>query len=182
VENENKIIVLDLETTSIKPYDGCIVEIGACFLDLSNGLIEKICDTIVREENFGEKDRNAWIFKNTTLKYEEVLKAPSFDSVMLHLKPILESHKFISFNVSFDSGWLESRGIKLNKMPCPMIKATNILKINSKNHGYKFPNFDEFWKYYVGTEQYKEIHRAYDDANHEAYAIYKMIKKGDYKI
>ena len=66
------IIVVDIETTGFSHQNDCIVEIGICELDLNSGEYHELFNKLVRETHFSSQHRNAWIFKNTNLRYEDI--------------------------------------------------------------------------------------------------------------
>ena len=43
---------------------------------------------------------------------------------------------------------------------------------------YKWPSVEESWSFYFPEKPYVELHRAYDDALHEAMIIYEMYRRG----
>ena len=85
-----------------------------------------------------------------------------------------------AYNKEFDFGFLKYRGFKIQELPCPMIAATNIIKIPPKlpDTLYKWPSVEESWSFYFPETTYFELHRAYDDALHEAMIIYEMYTRG----
>jgi DNA polymerase III epsilon subunit-like protein len=194
-----KISVIDIETTGLDIGNDLILEIGICELNVSNGSIKKIFDKVVREPKFSDKHRIVWIFQNSNLKYEDVLSAPMLDTFYQELQIIFDSYPITAYNKKFDLGFLKRRGFTFKKeLECPMIVSTNILKIPFpsrpdryvKNdtisprpeNQYKFPNVEEAWKYYFPNDDYKEIHRAYNDAEHEARIVYEMYLRNYLKI
>lgn len=177
-DKDNCIYVVDIETTSTRPYDGSIVEIGICELNLETGNVKCIFDEIVREDGFNVGDRNAWIFSNSDLTYKEVLAAPRFGGLIEKLQEIFERRPSTAYNKRFDFGWLRSRGLKILELPCPMIAATPIIRLPPvfEDHDFKYPKVEEAWDYYYPDLDYVEKHRAYDDAEHEAMIVYAMYK------
>lgn len=55
-----------------------------------------------------------------------------------------------------------------------------IVKAQDKNGRIKNPNVEEAWAYFFPDQEYKEKHRAADDALHEAAIIYQLYKLGYY--
>lgn len=177
-----KIIVLDIETTHFLPRSGIICEIGLCWLNLKTGKITRIFDTICQEKN-KYIDPNAWVFKNSDLKYKDVLKAPFLDDFKNKLQKVFDTAVPVTaFNQQFDFTFLVDRGFKIyNRTFDPMLELTNILKIRNY-YGYKWPSVQEAWNYFFKDSDYVEKHRAIDDAIHEAkivYETYKLIKKDE---
>jgi DNA polymerase-3 subunit epsilon len=180
-----KIAVVDIETTGTDPSTDLIVEIGIVELDLDTGNIKEIFDSCVRERKFGELHRRSWIFLNSSLSYEEVIKAPLFDNFKQELQEIFNSFPITSFNTSFDLEFLRERGYKFpRELPCIMVSSTEICKIPHRNrgYGYKWPKVQEAWDYFFPSSTYIEGHRAADDAAHEAKILLEMYNRGFYPI
>ena len=92
------------------------------------------------------------------------------------------SNGISQFNKSFDIGFLKSRGFNFpNELPCIMITATDFVKIVAE-WGYKYPKCEEAWNFYFPDKEYVEIHRAADDAVHEAQILYEMYSRGQFPI
>ena len=64
---ENKILVVDIETTGLDKVKDCIVEIGAAEIDLKTGIITGVFNSLCREKHLTAKHRDAWIFSNSDL-------------------------------------------------------------------------------------------------------------------
>lgn len=180
-----EIAVVDIETTSLKPWEGSIIEIGICCLNLENGSISKLFDTVVREERFNiTTENNAWIFQNSSITAQEILNAPRWEKIRDKLNIIFDRYPVTAYNKQFDFGFLRSRNIIPKKeLPCPMILATPILKLPHSDpyySNYKWPSVEECWDWYFPQIPYIEKHRAYDDCIHEAQIIYKMHCVGHY--
>ena len=180
-----EIGIIDIETTGFLNQGGLIVEIGIVGLDLDTGDIQEKYNSIVQENGFGLKHtRNplGWIFKNSDLKYEDVINAPNFESEKEKIDNALQEFSLgvTAYNKKFDLGFLNSRGIEVNDLPCPMIVSTPILNLPGR-YGAKWPTVEEAWNYFIG-EPYVEAHRALDDAWHEAKIVYELYKRGVFNI
>lgn len=177
----NYIIVCDIETTGLYPTTDLILEIGIVKLDLTSGRLEKLFDHIIKEPNFDEKYVHSWIFENSDLKFDDVLNASLLEEFKSELQNIFEKYPATAYNKQFDFGFLKNRGILINKEEdCPMLQATPILRLPAKYNkpGYKYPSVEEAWRFYFAEKPYREAHRAYDDAVHEAQIVYEMHKNG----
>jgi len=182
-EKENKVGIVDIETTGINPDLHLIVEVGIVELNLKSGETEVIIESLVKEPTFGVKYKNAWIFKNSNMKFEEIDNAPSLSSIKSELQNISENYYLTAFNKSFDFGFLQSRNIYVkHELPDIMEVARDVCKIPRVTGNYKYPNVKEAWDYFFPTINYKEKHRAIDDAIHEAQILFEMFKRGYYKI
>jgi DNA polymerase III epsilon subunit-like protein len=180
-----KIAVLDIETCGMNPNIDPFVEIGICLLDMEKGTYEKLLDTPVHEKHFSiEKHGKSWIFIVSTLTSEQVMSAPTWEDIAPRVKEIAEQYTMTSYNKGFDLGFLSARGIVPKRTaPDPMLLCTDILKIPHSFYGIKYPALEESWKHFFGDEApYKEQHRAYDDAFHEAMLIQMMNARGLYSM
>ncbi len=182
-----EIAVVDIETTALYPEEGTIIEVGICKLNLIDGSITKLIDSLIYEGDFDkDRDAHAWIFQNSSLSVEEVIYAPDWELIRLKIREIFDRFPVVSYNTQFDIGWLKSRGIyPIKELPDPMLLATPVLKLPPQNPefgDYKWPSVQECWDHYFPNIPYKEDHRAYDDCVHEAQIIYAMFLRGHYKI
>jgi DNA polymerase-3 subunit epsilon len=184
-----KILILDIETTGFLNIGGSIVEIGIAELNLNNGEVKEVFNSLCREEILTAKHINepyGWIFRNSDLKPEQVREAPLFEDVKIQVQEILNKYPLgcTAYNNKFDFDFLRSRGIKINALPCPMLLSTNICKLPNKYgySDYKWPSVEEAWKHFYPDTEYKEKHRGADDAVHEALIVYKLYEMGIFKI
>lgn len=184
--NKNEILILDIETTGFQNQGGLIIEIGMVRLNLLNGHIEPEFDSLCKEQTFDESHKDAWIFKNSDLTFDEVENATPFQIVKGKLQNILYDSKIgcTAYNNRFDFNFLESRGIDIPfKLDCPMLISTNICKLENRNgySGYKWPSVEEAYQHFFPDEKYIEKHRGFDDSVHEAKIVYELSKLGFYK-
>ena len=177
------IAVVDIETTGFSHQKDCIVEIGICELDLDSGECRELFNKIVRESHFSPQHRTAWIFKNSGLRYEDVLVAKPLNSYRKELQKIFYLNLATAYNKRFDFDFLQHRGFEIKELSCPMAIATDILKLPPRKAGtlYKWPNVEETWKYLFPDKEYSEKHRSYDDAVHEALIIFELYKRNKWK-
>jgi DNA polymerase-3 subunit epsilon len=178
-----KIAIIDIETSGFQPQGGLIVEIGIVGLDLETGSVTDEFDSIVKEDGFDERHAKhpyGWVFQNSDLKYEDVLSANSLTSVLPKIQNILDKYPLgaTAYNKAFDFGFLKSRGLQINELSCIMLSATPVVNL-PPNFGYntpKWPKVEEAWEYFFPQVEYKEAHRALDDAKHEALIAYELYK------
>ncbi len=177
------IAVVDIETTGFSHQKDCIVEIGICELDLDSGKCRELFNKVIRESHFSPQHRNAWIFKNSDLRYEDVLDAQPLSNYKEELLGIFYMNPATAFNKRFDFNFLQNRGFKIRELPCPMVIATDILKLPPRKPGtlHKFPSVEETWNYLFPDTKYIEKHRGYDDAVHEALIIFELYKRNKWK-
>lgn len=96
------MFILDIETTGL---DGLlngdkIVEVGVCELT-GEGIVKKVYHSIVRHADIMEY-KDAWVFKNTTLTPEDVLKGKPEKEVIEDLHKLLDGRFCTSYYVHFD--------------------------------------------------------------------------------
>lgn len=173
---KNKILVIDIETTDFFNKGGLIVEIGAALLNLRTGKINKKFDKIVRERNFDKRQMDSWIFNNSDLRFEQVIEAELIEKYRIDLQDLFILYPAVSWNTDFDFTFLLSRGFAIKILNCPMRRSTNYFKL-PEICGYKFPKVQEAWDLLFPEKKYKEQHRAFDDAAHEAKIIYELYKR-----
>jgi len=117
------------------------------------------------------------------LKFEAIEDAPSLNHVKNQIQEILDRYSMTAYNSSFDFEFMESRGFVIKKdIPDIMTVAKETCKIMHSKGGYKNPNMQEAWDKIFPNTNYRENHRAVDDAIHEAKILFEMYKRGDYKI
>jgi len=182
---QNKILILDIETTGFLQKGGSIVEIGAVDLDLDSGKIREVFNSLCREEIF--IDPFAWIFENSDLTPDDIINAPSFEFVKKKFQWVINRYPLgaTAFSNVFDFGFLEDRGINFPvKLGCPMLISANICKIPGMyNKGYKWPKVEEAFSFFFpNVGDYVEKHRGADDAFHEAMIVYKLFQMGKFQV
>lgn len=187
-----EVLIVDIETTDIKPEDGCIVEVGIVALNLKGGNVRVILNDVCKEPSWSIEHTmhpKGWIFRNSDLTPEEVSAAKPSEIVFEEVQVILDSFPLgaTAFNKNFDFNYLRSRGITIPKeLPCPMALSTPLCKIPSqypKFHGkYKWPSVEEAWAHFFPKIDYVELHRGADDAIHEALIVNALYQLGEFKV
>lgn len=107
-----KINILDTETTSLHGTDGKIVEISIVEVDLDSTpkKITKKYDTVVGYDisKWRHREKKAWIFKNSSLKLEDVdinnnaNEVAPVEQVVKEVRQILKDKIATSYNIDFD--------------------------------------------------------------------------------
>ena len=185
---DQKILIIDIETTNFLNGGGKIVEVGMVELNLANGKTKIVFDKICHEKGITKKEcEKSWIVKNSTLTFELIRKSKRLDVLHPEIQKIISSYPLgcTMYNNVFDFGFLVDRNfVFVKKLPCPMILSTSILKLPLKSGktGYKWPNVEEAYNYFFPKEKYIELHRGSDDALHEAKIVYKLHKLGIFKL
>ena len=174
------IVVIDLETTGLKPQFSHIVEIAAVRLDTRTGTITKLLDTLVREP--GEINWRAWIFDHSSLTPAMVLNAPPWHVIKPQVQAILNEYPVTAFSKEFDFKFLRHRGLTIPKeYPCIMLACTPLCRIpkdwgTSSQDLWKWPTINEAWQYFFPGKPCENQHRAYPDARCEAEVLFALLK------
>jgi DNA polymerase-3 subunit epsilon len=183
---ENKILIIDIETTGFLQAGGKIVEIGIVELDLSNGKKEIIFDNICHENGLSLEDvERSWIVKNSDLTAELIMSSKNLEDLKEEIQCIIDKYKAGStaFNNAFDFGFLENRGFVFpKKLACPMKLSTNICKLPNVRGGYKRPKVEEAHLFFFGDVGYIEKHRGADDAFFEADIVFELYRRDIFTI
>ncbi len=185
--SDNKLLVIDIETTGFNHKTDCILELGIIELNLNNGDIAELLDLQIKEKHLSAKHHNAWIFENGFMAHDDVRSANSlehhFDEIQLIFNNYLD--KICAWNRSFDVDFLKSRGFNLGKdIADPMKSSASFFNLpypNSNRLG-KWPSAQEAWDILFPETKKIELHRGLDDAKMEAKIIYELIKKGIYSF
>jgi len=175
-----KVAVLDIETSDLDLDIGSILEIGICLLDSKTGKTSKLFDSLVNDHFNPDKEKQAWIFSNSTLRPEMIINAPSLESKRTEIQAILSRYPVIAYNSSFDLDYLRSRRFEIPKeLDDPMLICRDILRIPHHYFGWKYPKVQEAMEYFEidGIEP----HRAFEDSKFEAMIVFNLFKHGFYQ-
>lgn len=183
---ENKILIVDIETTGFFKQNGKIVEVGIVELDIKTGNKEIIFNQVVHERPITQEEvQNSWIVVNGFMTVEEIRSSPELKTKITEIQEIFNKYTLgtTAYNNAFDFEFLEDRGIMFpNKLPCPMKVCTNLCKLPGKYGSFKWPKVPEAYDYLFPNNDYEEIHRGADDAFNEADIVYELIKMDLFKI
>lgn len=184
---ENKILILDIETTGFLHNGGKIVEIGITELDLTNGECKLIFDEVTHEKGITREEvENSWIVKNSSLTVDAVRHSIRLDKLKDKIQNIINSYPLgcTAYNNQFDFGFLENRGFFFpKKLADPMKILTPIMKLpKTRGYGYKWPSVEEAKRHYYGATDYVEEHRGGQDSIDEAKIVYKLYLEGHFKV
>lgn len=184
---ENKILILDIETTGFLQNGGKIVEIGIVSLNLQSGEITPLFGEVTHEKGITKEEVEiSWIVKNSSLTTEMVRHSTRLDKLQPKIQEIINAYPLgcTAYNNAFDFGFLESRGFTFpKKLADPMKLLTPILKIPKRGgFGYKWPSVEESVALYLGKNEYKEEHRGLQDAIDEAEIVWKLYREGLFTV
>ena len=177
-----EIIVLDIETTGLKPQEDLILELGMVKLNLETGEISELFNKVFRDPRLTAKHREAWIFQNGFMELDEVRNAEPISKYMDEIQGIMNAFQgsITAWNRDFDSAFLEHAGFDLGApIDCPMKKSVDYFKIEGA-FGYKWPKAQEAWDILFPETPKMEEHRGLDDSRMEAAIIYELFKRGQY--
>ena len=177
-----EIIVLDIETTGLKPQEDLILELGMVKLNLETGEISELFNKVFRDPRLTAKHREAWIFQNGFMELDEVRNAEPISKYMVEIQGIMNAFQgsITAWNRDFDSAFLEHAGFDLGApIDCPMKKSVDYFKIEGP-FGYKWPKAQEAWDILFPDTPKMEEHRGLDDSRMEAAIIYELFKRGQY--
>lgn len=175
----NEILIVDIETTGFLKEQGLIVEVGIVKLNLDTGTGKLIYDTLVKEQGFSHIHKNAWIFQNSDLSYEEIINASPLD--IPTIQQIFNGYLATAYNKRFDFDFLIDRGLIIRELNCPMKMCTPLCKLPG-NFGYKYPTVQEAYDFFFEENDYIEKHRAGDDALHESQIVWELYKMGKFPV
>jgi len=184
--NQDKILIIDIETTGFRPDDE-IVEIGIVELNIDSGAKNIIYDEIFKPQFITEEELNeCWIVEKGFMTTADIFKGDLIDNQVMKIQNILfeYSNGITAFNNEFDFRFLERVGLVFpKKLPCPMKLSRKIVDARGKNGRNKNPSAKEAWDFYFGIATgYIQKHRGADDALHEADIVFELIKRGVFKI
>ena len=134
-----------------------------------------------------EELEGSWIAKNSNILDGFWEDAVDLEELKFEIQSIVNRYEggITAYNKKFDFPFLESRGFVFgNKLDCPMIIATNVLKLKNKNgwKGWKWPKVQEALDFYFPEEKFVESHRAGEDSLFEAMIVWKLYEAGHFKI
>ena len=175
------VIVVDVETTGFlkdRKRENYIVEIGMVMVDLKKKEMYKLMDTLVKEDGINESYGDAWVFENSDITLEEVLKqGKPMSEIRQNIQEIFNAFPVTAYNKDFDLGFLKKSGIEAPlQYPCIMKTGTSLYQIKVP-WGMKWASVEEAW-FYLFEEPYIEKHRAYDDVIHEAEIMLQLHNLG----
>ena len=185
----NEIYVIDTETSNTgfkdgKPVGGHIVEIGVAKVNLDSMTVKQLYGFIVRDET---ADKEAWVFKNTSLSYDEVMNGHERGEVAKMLGNKLAGERVTAYNIAFDHYMLEQDMPYINDCVSwtedIMVQAAMVEEIPRKHAGGDcYPRAEAAYNYLCPSDPCRlhghELHRAVYDAEMEGYILLELYKRG----
>lgn len=184
-----EIYVIDTETSNTgwkdgRPKDGHIVEIGVAVVNLESRTVKPLYGYIVRDET---ADKDAWVFKNTSLSYDEVMNGHESSEVAKMLGNKLAGEQVTAFNEAFDHYMIEQDMPYIND--CVhwtndiMIEAAKVAEIPRKHAGGDcYPRAEAAYNYLCPEDPCRlnghELHRAVYDAEMEGHILLALYERG----
>ena len=181
------ILVVDIETGNFNldlrkkfDSDNCtICEMGIVDLNLDTGVVDIVFNQICREDKLCSP--LSWIFKNTSLTYDEVTNSNNLHNFHDEIQKIFNTKPVTCWNHKFDFKILEhpSKNFEIpRKFWDPMEVLTDYLKIpHLSGFRYKYPNLPEAFEYFNPGKRFEQRHRAINDAKIAAEVIFQAVKK-----
>jgi len=161
--NENKLFVLDLETTGLvgHPVDK-ILEIAIIELDLETYEYKIRLNEVIKQE-ITEDIRNCWLVQDKHISIEEIKNGHKEGVVIERTKTILNGSSWTSYNTDYDWGkFLIYFGI-LPPVFCLMKLATPVVALRGHHPDYKHPKLIESYYWLVNRDWIDQDHRALTD-------------------
>lgn len=167
--NNDKYVVVDIETTGLSVMECDIIEIAA--IRIANGEIEKCFKSYVKTE--AEIPEN--IFRLTGIS-GEILKSEGrpLKEVILEFKDFIGADNIVSHNIMFDMAFIKSACLKTGLKP-PSNLNIDTLAISRR----KIKNVSDYklatLVNHLGIEESK-AHNAYNDC-YMTYRLYEKLKE-----
>ncbi|MFX0173967.1 MAG: 3'-5' exonuclease [Candidatus Hodarchaeota archaeon] len=178
-------MVIDLETTSLDEWNGDIIEIAICELDLENYSYKLIYDSLVGYERVRE---GAWIFEHSDLTPEMIKMAYPEKNVFTianQVRKIVKGSLVTSYNVKFDFAFLSRSPWRIKEVAeiwyCIMKAATPICDIEDDYYGTRWPKLTYAYKHIVEKTP-NGSHRASIDCISASEVLLKLIENNQYTI
>lgn len=177
---ENKFLVIDLETTSLRVNEALIVEIGIVEYDLNIDKIKPIMNMIVKDKRFSILNEGSQIFRISNLTSKDIEKAIDIDYIYPFLQNLFSCYQITSFPTSYDLTLLRYYRFTIPyELPCLMLACKPILKLPHEYYGTKYPSLSEAYSFFFKKDLTLK-HRAFNDAYASAEILRELIKNHQY--
>jgi len=173
-----KLLIIDLETISLKNKPNKIAEIGAVLVDLNTGEKKILMDEVIKAD-FSEVDKHnePWIIKHGYMSREEIESGKNLEEVRDELQTILYSYPVTAYNSLFDFKHLEANGFEIPiTATCLMYAAKYVIKEKNNKGRIKNCKAEKAYQVLMNKPDFIEDHRAASDALIEADIAYILHK------
>lgn len=161
------MVAVDVETTSLSPVTGEVIEVGACLF--SGGAVKARFQSLIRPK--GEISQET--FELTGIDPEKLREAPLAEEVYGGFLAFLGDHPLVAHNAPFDRGFLlktaQRLGLPFKKTVLDTLALGRILNPDMKNH--RLPDLAA--KYGVKLDRH---HRADTDAETAGWVAVRMAE------
>ena len=174
-----KILVVDIETTGFNQETDAIVEIGMAIVDTDTSEVKLVFDHVIKDPKFELwKHKDAWIFQNTTLTSDEVVKAEPLETYFDEIQSYFDKYLMTAFNKVFDLRFLRHAGFVIKDTKCIMHTSTEYFNETFGNGNKKWPSVEKIYNQFFmeNGEVYIEDHRAGADTLDEAKILLHLVK------
>ncbi len=187
----NKVLVIDIETTSRSPSTGHMIEIGVQLVDLKKERLVHGTDLWLCEPlKIASEVYDCWAWMHSAGLRGDLFKVAyergNVDFLEYNRKEVSDMLDIVyvtAFNSGFDFKFLEAAGFEIPyEAPCIMKSAREVVQATDKNGRIKNPNVKEAYDYFFPGNDYVEQHRGADDAYHEAQILLELYKMGKFVI
>jgi DNA polymerase III epsilon subunit-like protein len=163
-----KFLVLDTETTDLKPALGHVVDFAAVRVDLKDRTVTPVFESLCNPGLSLEQLRATWICTKGGLNPGAVLAADPVAMVARQFKDLLRMDgdlPWTSWNMPFDEGFLtkEPWDLDFAALPDLMRAATPVCEIEGPYGDFKWPSLEEAYRIILHRKS-PGAHRALIDA------------------
>lgn len=179
------VIDTETSTTTFDPVpDGHIVELGAVKVNLNAEKIERCYGAVVLDPL---ADRNAWVFRNTSLTYDTMMLGVRPSNLDRYISELIGNDEATAYNISFDKTMIERDlpllASRINWGRCLMKASSRVPEIPRRHGGMnKYPTAEASYNYLCPDDPCRlnghELHRAVEDARMEAHILISLYKAG----
>lgn len=161
-------VVLDVETTGLKPYRQRIIEVGV--IRYSDGVRHDVFSTLVNPE----RKLPAYISQLTGIDERSLASAPPFRLVVDQILRFIEENLIVGYNVEFDVSFLNAELKRLSRPPLLNERLDLLPLASSLLPGVRKPGLDGLCRSLDIVQ--RERHRALADAEATSMAFSRMLE------
>ncbi len=182
-EDKDRIVVIDTETTGLDPSNNEIVEIAAIALDCKTYQYQTLFNSLCNPGLQQERLEKTWVCIEGLITPDEILMAQEHDIVAQDFLITLGDNQWTTFNLNFDSGFLQRKPWLLpeTRLSCIMEVAKPVCALPHDLYDYKYPRLDEAYSIIVRKHPLTG-HRALTDATMATEILIWLIKNNYYNL